>query len=249
MGCKAYNTYKHCSVKITDVDNLNSEGSHMDNMTVTSLFHKVILTDVLFQQICGFLINADPKNLVSIYLGLGPILYKNNHININNLLNVSGKFGILKKEKFYWKLNKKYSKSYYYDDIYKSKLDSLLTDTGTQLSLNLSRQISTLGSLLNSSWHPKISDVSSLGNVHTLYLHRCNSIKDVSALGNIHTLSLSGCRNIRDVTALDKVHTLDLSRCQNITDVSSLSNVNTLDLRYCSKTINVGALGNVHVFR
>ena len=37
----------------------------------------------------------------------------------------------------------------------------------------------------------------------------CN-ITDVSALGNVHTLTLSCCKQITDVSALGNVHTLDL---------------------------------------
>ena len=46
------------------------------------------------------------------------------------------------------------------------------------------------------------------------------NITDVSALGNVHTLNLSNCDNITYVSALGKVHTLNLSNCDNITDVS-----------------------------
>ena len=42
--------------------------------------------------------------------------------------------------------------------------------------------------------------MSSLGNVHTLYLLRCHGITDVSGLGNVHTLNLSGCEGITDVS-------------------------------------------------
>jgi hypothetical protein len=57
----------------------------------------------------------------------------------------------------------------------------------------------------------QITDVSALGNVHTLGLHWCENVTDVSALGNVHTLNLLWCRKVTDVSALGNVHTLNLS--------------------------------------
>ena len=56
--------------------------------------------------------------------------------------------------------------------------------------------------------YDKISDMSALGNVHTLNLYDCPKITDVSALGNLHTLKLSCCDNITDVSALGNLHSL-----------------------------------------
>ena len=75
-----------------------------------------------------------------------------------------------------------------------------------------------------------ISDVSALGNVHTLDLRCCYNVSDVSALGNVHTLYLCGCDNVSDVSALGNVHTLNLCYCDNISDVSALGNVKHLTL-------------------
>ena len=61
-----------------------------------------------------------------------------------------------------------------------------------------------------------ITDISMLGNVHTLNLSHCQNITDVSMLGNVHTLNLSYCKNIKDVSMLGKVHTLNLKYCKNI---------------------------------
>ena len=78
-----------------------------------------------------------------------------------------------------------------------------------------------------------VTDVSALGNVHTLDLEGCTGITDVSALGNVHTLYLRGCKGITDVSALGNVHSLDLKFCNGITDVSALGNVHSLNLSYC----------------
>ena len=47
----------------------------------------------------------------------------------------------------------------------------------------------------------------------SLVLHG-SDITDVSMLGNVHTLDLRGCKEITDVSALGNVHTLDLSYCK-----------------------------------
>ena len=86
-----------------------------------------------------------------------------------------------------------------------------------------------------------VTNVSALGNVHTLDLSWCRRVTDVSALGNIHTLNLWGCTGVTDVSALGQgalaqscssqrelarnVHTLDLRGCTGVTDTSMLTNV------------------------
>lgn len=82
-----------------------------------TLFHKVMLTDLILQQIYLYICDTDSA--------------------INNLLNVCQKFRIIKKENNYFKLNKKYSRKYYSDATYKSKLDSLVGCGKEQLSLSL----------------------------------------------------------------------------------------------------------------
>jgi hypothetical protein len=91
-----------------------------------------------------------------------------------------------------------------------------------------------------------VTDVSALGNVHNLNLRNCQGVTDVSALGNVHTLILRRCNKVTDVLALGNVHTLILRWCQKVTDVSALGNVHTLDLTWCRKVIDISALGNVH---
>lgn len=268
MGCTGSVVSKKEGKCVYDVTDISiSEKKCIDDISDMIFFQKVILTDSLFQHICGFLNDKDPKNLISIYLGLGSSLHKNNnYINVNNLLNVSSSFRVIKKENFYFRLNKKYSLEYYHSKAFKTTISRLLANTRTQLSLNLSRKNSAIGYLLNSTSRSKIIDVSGLQNLHTLNLSNCGRIRDINALSNTHTLYLSGCRNVRDVSGLhnvnilslsgcqnitridglDDVHTLDISRCRNIDVVSSLRNLHTLDLRYCSKTMDVSALGNVH---
>ena len=90
-----------------------------------------------------------------------------------------------------------------------------------------------------------VTDVSALGNVHTLNLSCCENVTDVSALGNVHTLDLS-CTEVSDVSALGNVHTLNLSWCKNVSDVSALGNVHTLDLSFCVNITNLSDLKNVH---
>jgi hypothetical protein len=68
-------------------------------------------------------------------------------------------------------------------------------------------------------------------NVHTLDLCRCEQITDVSMLGNVHSLDLS-FSNITDVSALGNVYRLDLTCCDNIKDLSALVNVPNLILPY-----------------
>lgn len=266
MGCTG--SFKREERRVYDVNDISiSERKCIDDITNITFFQKVILTDSLFQHICGFLNDKDPNNLISIYLGLGSSFYKNNnYINVNNLLNVSRSFRVIKKKNFYFKLSKKYSLEYYHSKAFRKIISTLLSNTRTQLSLNLSRKNSAIGYLSNSTWRIKIIDVSDLHDLHTLNLSNCGSIRDINALSNTHTLYLSGCRNIRDVSGLHSVnilslsgcqnitridplenaHTLDLSRCRNINVVSSLRNLHTLDLRYCSKTMDISALGNVN---
>ena len=91
-----------------------------------------------------------------------------------------------------------------------------------------------------------VTDVSALGNVHTLIINDCHGVTDVSALGKVHTLYLSRCSGVTDVSALGKVHTLYLIGCSGVTDVSALGNVHTLTLWKCSGITDASALGKVH---
>lgn len=203
-------------------------------------FHTVISNDLLYEVPQGFL----------------------NFNGLNNLLDVNRSFNALKKTKFYWKLNNEYSSKYYYDDNFKSTLDTLLTNRRTQLSLILSKRyrsafrfllrdvidVNNLGNVheLDLSGCKNITDVRCLGMVYKLDLSGCTKITNVSNLGNVHILNLSGCEGISDVNALVNVHELDLSYCHSIVDVRALGHVYKLDLSACYKIVDVGALGNLH---
>jgi hypothetical protein len=73
----------------------------------------------------------------------------------------------------YYKLNKKYSFEYYNNIDFKNKIDSKILLKNKQLSLNLS--------------FCNITDISMLGELHTLNLCVCENIIDISMLGNLKT--------------------------------------------------------------
>jgi hypothetical protein len=81
--------------------NDDSYGS-TDNSSM-NLFNKAILNDKVFQQLQGLL------------------NYPN--IDVNNLLNVSKCFEVMKKSWFYWKLNKAYSAEYFHSPAFRSTLE------------------------------------------------------------------------------------------------------------------------------
>jgi hypothetical protein len=209
----------------------NSELPDIGNMNKKTLFYQIMLNGLLFQEIKESL--------------------NNSVMGTNNLLNISIKFQELKKEHFYWNLNKQYSRYYYTSLPYRERI-TLLMKTTRQLSLDL-----------NSC--SEIVDVSVLADIHTLDLRNCYSILDVSLLGGVYELNLSGClrvvnvialgqayklnlrmSNVVDVSALGRVHTLKLSHCQRLIDVSALGQVHDLNISYCANIVDVSALGGVH---
>ena len=90
-----------------------------------------------------------------------------------------------------------------------------------------------------------LTDISHLGNVHSLKLNVCIGIDNASLyyLKNVHTLDLSYCR-IYDARYLRHAHTLILNMT-HVQDVSMLGNVHTLDLSN-TPVADVSMLGNVH---
>jgi hypothetical protein len=170
----------------------SSDNPHIHNNTSIipiPLFYQVIVIDLIFQKL---------QELLS-----------DTNIGMNNLLNVSAKhFQDLKKAKFYWKFNRKYS-LIYYDSLQFRERISLLTKTKRQLSLICSR--------------PDIVDVTVLNDVHALDLSHCTHLVDVSTLGNVHELKLYCCTSIRDISRLGNVHTLDLSHCTGIFEYIHIS--------------------------
>jgi hypothetical protein len=125
----------------------NSELPDIGNINKKTLFYQMILNGLLFQEI--------KESLNDDVMGT------------NNLLNVSIKFQKLKKEHFYWKLNKQYSRYYYTSSPYRERI-TLVMKTTKQLSLTL-------------NICSEVVDVSILADIHTLELRNCN-ISDVSAL-------------------------------------------------------------------
>ena len=87
-----------------------------------------------------------------------------------------------------------------------------------------------------------ITDVSMLGNLHTLDMSYCENITDVSMLGNLHTLIMSYCENITDVSMLGNLHTLDISGCQQITDISMLGRLHELNISFSKNITDVSML-------
>ena len=83
-------------------------------------------------------------------------------------------FATLKKYINY-KLKKEYSLMYYNDILFRQRVLNKIFNPYKQLHLDVSDC-------------NQITDVSMLGNVHTLNLRNCYHITDVSALGNVHTL-------------------------------------------------------------
>jgi hypothetical protein len=182
-----------------------------------------------------YIINYDKHNMTEIcFFEKKFVVFElMRYIDVTNLLNTTKLLKNVKKKFIYRKLNKEYSLEYYNHEEFRSIVNNSVEKSNKQISLDL-------------KYCHNITDVSALGNVHTLYLRYCNNITDLSALGKVHTLDLNNCEKIKDLSALGKVHTLDLSDCENITDVSALGKVNTLNLSHCQNITDVSALGKVH---
>ena len=67
-------------------------------------------------------------------------------------------------------------------------------------------------------------DLYTFKDLYMLDIYNCKNITNVSMLGNLHTLNISRC-NITDVSMLGNLHTLKMYNCKYITDVSMLGNV------------------------
>jgi hypothetical protein len=154
-------------------------------------------------------------------------------VSINALLMSSKKLLLLKMSYFRWNLTRAASQRFNQSQPFRDMLVSLMTYPRKQLHIKLNGCDS-------------VTDVSMLGNVHTLNLSHCSNVRDVSMLGNVHTLDLSHCYNVTDVSMLGNVHRLNLSHFSNVSDVGMLGNVHTLDLSHCDNVSDVGMLGNVH---
>jgi hypothetical protein len=99
---------------------------------------------------------------------------------------------------------------------------------------------------LTINWCPGITDVSSLGKVHTLSLTGCRNIRDVSALGRVHILNLSYCEKVTDLSALEWVYSLTFDGFKG-TDLSELKNIVILDIRYAPYVADITKLHSLQV--
>jgi hypothetical protein len=161
---------------------------------INNLVDKVLSVDLIFEQLEAYL----------------------SFRSINNLLYVSKKYERVKKVKFYWMLNKKYSIKYYREDAFRMRLNLLLSDVSKQLSLDLQRR-------------DAIEDVSTLDHIHWINLSHCRKLIDISSLRNVSILDIRGCYKIINVTALSNCRTLILDYRQKRTiDVSALVSVNVI---------------------
>jgi hypothetical protein len=76
-----------------------------------------------------------------------------------------------------------------------------MTDTRNNI-INSTLEMIKNVHILNSN--SGVTDLSALGNVHTLNLRYCEGVTDVSALGNVHTLNLTILHDIHDIQNNDK---------------------------------------------
>jgi hypothetical protein len=211
---------------INIADDVMNEGVVMRAINASSnLTDGVILIGILFEQLQRYV----------------------DYSSINNLLNASKKYKVVKQVNCYWKLNRKYSMKYYNEDLFRWNFLSI--DTNRQLSLNLAlvegSNSETYAS--NLRYINTIRDVNAICNIHSLDLTGCCLLIDVGPLCNGHSLNLSRCSNVIDVTALRNIYDLNLSGCFKVADVQALGNVHTLNLSSCPLITDVSTLGRVHV--
>ena len=122
-------------------------------------------------------------------------------VPINALLISSKQLALLKMRYFRWNLTRVASQRFNQSQPFRDVLVSLMTYPRKQLHIKL-------------SGCSEVTDVSMLGNVHTLDLSCCSNVTDVSMLGNVHTLNLSYCSKVTDVSMLGNVHTLKRWKCR-----------------------------------
>ena len=158
------------------------------------------------------------------------------YIDVGHLLNSTKLLKTVKKKFIYRNLNNEYSKKYYSCEDFRIIVHNSIDYPNKQICINLE----------NDDDITDVSDLSILGNVHTLNLNGCRGITDVSTLGKVHVLDLKWCVNITDVSALGNVHTLNLNGCYKINDVSALGNVHILNLNGCCNIMDISVLKNVH---
>ena len=97
------------------------------------------------------------------------------YIDVTKLLNSTKLLKNVKKKFIYRKLNEKYSSDYYKHEKFRMTIHDSVENPNKQISLDLWRC-------------ENITNISILGNVHTLKLFNYVKIIDVSALGNVHII-------------------------------------------------------------
>ena len=187
------------------------------------------LPDETLREICKFLRKEVPPPFYIYEVRKGTP----NQTDIRAMLSTCTRLRELKlAETGLWPFSRVYSKKYCTEEAIRAEVDVAFAAMGFGFDEdgNPQKQLPIAMHLAKDS----LTDVSALGNVHTLDLSGCTGITDVCALGNVHDLDLTECTGITDVSALGNVHTLNLGECTGITDVSALGNVHTLYLNYCT---------------
>ena len=129
----------------------------------------------------------------------------------------------------YYMLNRHFSLEYYRNPTFRETVHERILSPRLQLSLNFT--------------NISISDVTSLGGVHTLNLSG-TAVRDVSPLQNVPRLNLSFCRYLTDVSSLKNVQYLGIS-FTDVSDVSELGHLRFLDISWCTNISDISALTNV----
>ena len=85
------------------------------------------------------------------------------YTDVRYLLSTAKLLGEAKRYVLHWNLNKAFSMKYYSDLNFRFETDKMVVSSRDQIRINL-------------SCCSNITDVSALGNVHTLHLSHCESI-------------------------------------------------------------------------
>ena len=162
--------------------------------------------------------NSNTQFIVTLNKFSQLLHFLNEYTDLRNLWMASPDLWNSNERRFlcYLKLKKNKSREYLESKNFREYIISRVTDPSKHISLNL-------------IWCSiRITDVSSLGNVHTLDLSYCTGITDVSSLRNVHTLYLSDCEKISDMGSLGNVNKVYVpySYYTDVADMNFLRNVN-----------------------
>jgi hypothetical protein len=168
----------------TMVPSCNNNDNNYNNCNCLRIIKRVFEIEVIFSQLQEFI----------------------DYNSINSLLNSTKIFRSIKKQSYYWKLNKLYSTKYYrcsfwganaLDMSFRLELHTLLTNTNKQLSLDLSFSQGRI-------------DVRTIANVNALNIRGCHELRNsIYMLGNIQTLNITKCDFSQfDCSVLDGVQNL-----------------------------------------